>query len=74
MMLRCPSATTSDFGALRAPESRRGLLVAPPNTLLQRFPVISDHSVIRYDGEAPSILALAHVFVGEPDRLRRNMR
>jgi hypothetical protein len=26
-----------------------------------------DHSVIRYDPEAPWILVLAHVLVGEPD-------
>jgi hypothetical protein len=34
---------------------------------LQRFPVILDHPVIQYDREAPSILVLAHVLVGEPD-------
>jgi hypothetical protein len=41
---------------------------------LQRFPDILDHSVIQYDQEAPSILVLAHVLVGEPDPLRRDMR
>jgi hypothetical protein len=41
---------------------------------LQRFPVVWDHSVILYDWKAPKILVLAHVLVGEPDPLRRDMR
>jgi hypothetical protein len=34
---------------------------------LQCFPVILDQLVIQYDREAPYILVLAHVLVGEPD-------
>jgi hypothetical protein len=52
--LRCDGAV----GALSAIRS---------HYCLKRFPFILDHSVIQYEPEAPPILVLAHVLVGEPD-------
>jgi hypothetical protein len=45
-----------------------------PFAILQRFLAILDHSVIQYHREAPSILLLAHVLVGEPDPTSPEMR